>query len=493
MKGISAVMQEVASFVIPGAAPSGVKKGSDDFAGYMDLGAAGTASDGGRGFKAQGAAKPVKAASAAVKPDKTASSNLDGAVKAKEAAPAQPDIKEKALAVDDAIKDVVKGVLDIDGDTLERALEALGLVPTDLLDMANLQKLVLFVGGYADASDLLTSESLFADMKDIAQAFEQIDWEGLTGMSKDDFLKALDEALGKSDAPLLTQEAPEADDGVAPLEKEAEVTVEYVSDDARDAAAQPEKKPEKGTAEVVTQQKDVKEGVAYQEKEASPKVKGAEADAMQAGAKKQQSDGEGVLTSFGDEAQAAQKEARPEGGAVISLADFAGSLSKAAADVSKPVFAQQADVQQMLDILNQVVSRIKVTLGEQTSSMQLQLHPESLGKVLVSVTSNSGVMTANFTVQTEEAREALQSQMMSLKEALESRSLKVDAVEVEVSDFAFSQSSQSDMQDGKKFENGDGKRMRFSFDEEDEAEGGGEAKSVKGPYFGTGSSIDYTA
>lgn len=153
-------------------------------------------------------------------------------------------------------------------------------------------------------------------------------------------------------------------------------------------------------------------------------------------------------------------------------------------------------MQTMINIVNQVVEQIKVTMGKEMTNMQLQLNPESLGKVLVSVTSNHGVMTANFTVQSEEAKEALQSQMFALREALESRSLKVDAVEVEVSDFTFSQSSQADSQNQKEFEKGSGRRFRF--DPDGEEDGTDNKDTVVSGSQGRsrldmGSSIDFTA
>lgn len=166
-----------------------------------------------------------------------------------------------------------------------------------------------------------------------------------------------------------------------------------------------------------------------------------------------------------------------------------------AADIQDKAMPQQANMQTMINIVNQVVEQIKVTMGKEMTNMQLQLNPESLGKVLISVTSNHGVMTANFTVQSEEAKEALQSQMFSLREALESRSLKVDAVEVEVSDFAFSQSSQADSQNQKEFDKGNGRRFRFSGGSGDEeADSSIEvSKSQPGKRLDNGSSIDFTA
>ncbi len=157
---------------------------------------------------------------------------------------------------------------------------------------------------------------------------------------------------------------------------------------------------------------------------------------------------------------------------------------------------QQANMQTMINIVNQVVEQIKVTMGKEMTNMQLQLNPESLGKVLVSVTSNHGVMTANFTVQSEEAKEALQSQMFALREALESRSLKVDAVEVEVSDFTFSQSSQADSQNQKEFEKGSGRRFRFDPDGEEDGTDNNDtvvSGSQGRSRLDMGSSIDFTA
>lgn len=152
----------------------------------------------------------------------------------------------------------------------------------------------------------------------------------------------------------------------------------------------------------------------------------------------------------------------------------------------------------MVDIVNQVIEQVKVTLGKETTTMQMQLNPENLGKVLISVTSKNGVMTANFTVQTEEAKEALQSQMYSLREAIESRSLKVDAVEVEVSDFAFSQSSQADaQQEQRDYEKNEGRRFRFNFEnpgpEEDGDAVSGSISSQNTRRLDAGTSIDFTA
>ena len=67
----------------------------------------------------------------------------------------------------------------------------------------------------------------------------------------------------------------------------------------------------------------------------------------------------------------------------------------------------------------------------------MSLHPASLGNVAVNLVSRNGVLTAEFTTQTDAARAALESQLAVLKENLEQQGVKIEAVEVTVSSHAF--------------------------------------------------------
>ena len=111
------------------------------------------------------------------------------------------------------------------------------------------------------------------------------------------------------------------------------------------------------------------------------------------------------------------------------------------------------------------------------------------------VSSKNGVMTAVFSVQSEEARAALESQMYTLRENLELRELKVDAVEVNVSDFDFSHSDQQTMNgDQSKADNGNGRQMKFEFESSEEAVSNEEKEAVRKQVMrDNGSQIDFTA
>lgn len=100
-------------------------------------------------------------------------------------------------------------------------------------------------------------------------------------------------------------------------------------------------------------------------------------------------------------------------------------------------------IQQIRDIAFQIVEGVKVNVKADTSSLELQLNPESLGKVNVAIELKDGVATANFIVRNEMARIAVESQLQTLKETFEEQGLKVEAVSVTVSDFSFGQRRQT--------------------------------------------------
>ena len=93
-----------------------------------------------------------------------------------------------------------------------------------------------------------------------------------------------------------------------------------------------------------------------------------------------------------------------------------------------------------MELVRQIVEKIKVKVDMNTTSMELLLNPESLGKVNLQVVSKNGVMTAQFTAETEAAKVAIESQLTVLKENLQNQGLKVEAIEVAVGTFEFNQS-----------------------------------------------------
>lgn len=83
-------------------------------------------------------------------------------------------------------------------------------------------------------------------------------------------------------------------------------------------------------------------------------------------------------------------------------------------------------------IVRQIVEQVKVEIKPDTVSMELQLNPESLGKVNLHISSREGAVTAELFVQNEAVKNAIEGQLMVLRETMQQQGIKVEAVEVTV-------------------------------------------------------------
>ena len=82
-----------------------------------------------------------------------------------------------------------------------------------------------------------------------------------------------------------------------------------------------------------------------------------------------------------------------------------------------------------VDIINQLIDSIKVNVTADTSTMEIQLTPESLGKLNLTVVAKDGNITASITAQNDTVKAIIESQLIQLKEALNNQGLKVADVE----------------------------------------------------------------
>ncbi len=89
------------------------------------------------------------------------------------------------------------------------------------------------------------------------------------------------------------------------------------------------------------------------------------------------------------------------------------------------------------DIVRQIIDEIKVNMSKETTSLELQLNPEHLGKVQISVSARNGIMQAQIVTENEAARHAVEASIASLRETLDNQGLKVEAVEVMVATYEF--------------------------------------------------------
>ena len=89
------------------------------------------------------------------------------------------------------------------------------------------------------------------------------------------------------------------------------------------------------------------------------------------------------------------------------------------------------------DLFRQVSQMTRVLVGQAESSIEMQLNPANLGKVYLQVVSREGVITAQLAAQNEAVKEALESQLVVLKENMNQQGLKVEAIEVTIASHEF--------------------------------------------------------
>lgn len=398
--------------------------------------------------------------------------------------------------VNDAIMDKVKNVLDIDDETLNNAMTALGLMPTDLLDVSNLIKLITYVNGADSAADMLTSEDMMMDFNELSDSIADIDWEGLTGMSMEDFAKQLENVLTDDNSAVVpdmttAENMTDIMDDASKTEEAVAVQVDsdkVSSDDTENLNILTDSASKNDISDEQVSDTDIKSDTAQEQK----------GNVVTVSVQEESTSDESSEDMTSEQTEEVQPSVtRDDENSHVDNMGFLQNLNQAvndAAGVSQSQPVQQ--MQQAVDIVNQVVERIKVTMGTDNTSMELQLNPENLGKVLLSVTSKNGVMTANFTVQSEEARQALESQMYTLRENLENKNLKVEVVEVQIADSDFTQRDQTGSEDQKNPNNGNGKQMRFDFEEDDDDQETSEKENAdirRSVMTDSGNNVDYTA
>lgn len=102
------------------------------------------------------------------------------------------------------------------------------------------------------------------------------------------------------------------------------------------------------------------------------------------------------------------------------------------------------------DIMRQILDYMRVQIKPDETSMEMQLHPASLGTLQIQIAARGGVLTANFITQNEAVKAALESQMVQLQESFEQQGIKVEAIEVTVATHQFEQNLDQQGRDGEK-------------------------------------------
>lgn len=408
-----------------------------------------------------------------------------------------------------AMHEQICEALNLTPEELESVMSELGLQFMDLQDMSKVQQLVLNVSGEDNVTAFLTNEQLNTQVQDILQIAVQTEnlFAEKLNISEEEFAQLVEEVfvvipedtqevqLGTGmqeqnadvesfEVPTVLEDMPKQPDTVsqgiseesldakviAALEQEKVVEVQPVEvlEVSQETMTMVEEVSQEAMVEEVAETTDplLTEMIDTEDTEVKdPQV--VVAGQADNGANEEPTEMRKTVAKenvLGNEAtdtdkktivehtDTSKKQSTPEqeSGRQTSLFDqMMEQVALAKAEHVESVQEKVAITQQMREVFEQVVEQIKVTVTEDTSEMTMQLNPENLGKVNLSIVAKEGHITAQFVTETEVARQALESQIQQLRDTLGEQGLKVDKVEVSVSDFSFAQQNNANAEEQK--------------------------------------------
>lgn len=357
------------------------------------------------------------------------------------------DVKDKTDAFAKDVKDAIKDELDVTDEQIEKAMEDLGLQFLDLTDQSNLAALVTKLSGSEDSASLLVSD-----------AFPQI------VLKVNDLAGGLQEDLGIS---------------MEDLQQMAElVTTDVEEAGTTDNLHEPGKATE-GTEETMQKTEDVKDTVVAEEateqveiptEETIEPTKTDETDELvTAGSKdvtteKQTDQGQEDATDQDTDAflkQQTKTEIHPTQDLTPMQAE--SPITEFASHMEPTVELPTGESVSVQSIIDQIVEASRTTMDGDKTTVEMLLHPEGLGKVLMEVTEENGQVRAHIYTQNEQVKEALENQMFQLKEQMNQSQTKVQSVEISVGTHEFErnlEAGQQNQEQGQEGQNQRPKKMR---------------------------------
>ncbi len=280
----------------------------------------------------------------------------------------------------------ITGTFSISKEELQGIMDDLGMTRLDLTDPASLNELLMNISGAQDSFALLTDENLYGNVKGIMNLQNE-----LMGQAQEDLN-------------VTSEEWQQTVAGIA-QETVAEPVITVEMDDTVNTAAG----SQTGAAAIPTQEPEILENQAAQN------TQGEKA---------------------GDFGEKQEQAANGEHGNLLLQNLKEGNFLTQLQQTAQTEEAGQTDTQY---IMRQIMDYMKVSVKPDSSDLEMQLHPQSLGTLHIQMAAKNGVVTANFITENETVKAALESQMVQLKENFAEQGIKVEAIEVTVQTHPFEQ------------------------------------------------------
>lgn len=291
---------------------------------------------------------------------------------------AQDEALEKAEELAGQLLVQIADGLGMSVEEVQMLMGELGMEPVDLLNAENLMQILLAAGGETDSLSLLTNEKLYAVFQELNKTLEEglAEIQQQTGLGREEIMQLLEQAT-------MTENVPGAEVEMADM------------------------------AENDTEVKTVTNG-----KPEELEVNGAKEQTMTVQEKGQSENAKNNENAFANNAQ---------GTFAQNLLNQQNVTNVTSAIPTEGYFSAETEM-----IMNQIMDFMKMNVGDGISQLEMQLRPENLGTLQIHVASKDGVITAHFTTENEVVKEALESQMIQLKDTFREQGIRVEAIEVSV-------------------------------------------------------------
>ena len=407
------------------------------------------------------------------------------------------DMQKVDQAVEEFAKEVqkeVKELLGVDDAQLEAAMKELGLTYQDLMDPVNLANLVMNLTGEEDQLGLLMN----ADFQELMQNVEVLSKNLLQelGMTPQEVAEVF--AQLEQNAAQITEEVPQQMQEVT--DTQADVLKVQQTDDVQITEQKSQVTGLTETNAAATESVESDGNVQNVEEPVSQEVR-VENDQTASQQEGQQEEAPENSMTTEDDASLLQQNDTTEK-SIFTEHTFQQTVQTIRTDniTAAPTTAvPQNVVFNTLDVIRQVSEFTRVMYQGDTTSMEMQLNPENLGKIYVQVTAKEGVVTAHLAVQNEIVKEALENQTIQLRENMNQQGIKVEAVEVTIASHEFErnleQNQQGSAQDEQREQASKSPRRNISMNQLDELSGlmSEEEMFVAKIMRDNGNSVDFTA
>lgn len=377
-------------------------------------------------------------------------------------------VKDAVEKFEKDVKEEIKKVLDVSDEDIEKAMEELSLSYIDLSDVSKLSMLFMKLSGISDQSELLLTDG-FSQLKN--SVFElSSELYRATGLGMAELNAAQSMIMAEDKNMISIENEGEAETTNASIlsaqtdpslaEKDALSAVEVQSDEntattvrtedslntptdgmAREEAGGKGVDGKTNEADVAAPIKETssdgtKEAIVSgdEKKLSDVKVSSKDASPEEIKAKPEGALNETVKSNALDQNQNPLSGQNERGNEFASNANILNNNAFAAeGTVETPETPVTPYTQQGInptEIARQMISGVRTVVTESLRTMELQLNPENLGKMIIHVSEQDGQLTARINIQNENVRTAMEEQMAIVKNNLEAQGLKIESVTV---------------------------------------------------------------